>query len=185
MSKSFRLKSGSRAVRELKALASQTRIFGVSESERARNLCSLCMGHRRLCGKGVCPILVKAESLMKLERRLSAQNIFGSSPPAVFIGSWNYPKVLAGPLVPPILEEDTSVMDQPERWLNRSFEEILSYRMQLVRGELFANVRSAANPDRVTSTFQEHAPGSRLQALTIDRKRFALTSRSCHSLTYL
>lgn len=113
------------------------------------------MGHRRFCGKGVCPILVKAESLMKLERSLSAQSIFGSSPPAVFIGSWNYPKVLAGPLVPPVLEEDTSVMDQPERWLNRSFEEILSYRMQLVRGELFANVRSAANPDRVTSTFQE------------------------------
>jgi hypothetical protein len=48
---------------------------------------------------------------MKLERRLSAENIFGSSPPAVFIGSWNYPKVLAGPLVPPVLREDTSIMD--------------------------------------------------------------------------
>ena len=112
------------------------------------------MGHRRLCGKWVCPILVKAESLMKLERNLSKENIFGSSPPAVFVGSWNYPKVLAGPLVPPVLE-DTSVMDLPEQWLNKSFEEILSYRLQLVRGERFADVRSAKNPDRITSTFQE------------------------------
>jgi hypothetical protein len=49
---------------------------------------------------------------MKLERRLSAENIFGSSPPAVFIGSWNYPKVLAGPLVPPVLRENTSIMER-------------------------------------------------------------------------
>ena len=136
-------------------MAVQTRIFKVSASEQKRNLCSVCMGHRRLCGKGACPILVKAESLMKLEKKLSKENIFGSSPPAVFVGSWNYPKVLAGPLVPPILEEDTSVMDLPEQWVNKSFEEILSYRLQLVRGERFADVRSAGNPDKITSTFQE------------------------------
>ncbi len=112
------------------------------------------MGHRRLCGKQVCPILVKAESLIKLEKNLSKNNIFGSSPPAVFVGSWNYPKVLAGPLVPPVLE-DTSIMDLPEQWVNKSFEEILSYRLQLVRGERLVDVRSARNPDRITSTFQE------------------------------
>jgi hypothetical protein len=119
------------------------------------------MGHRRLCGKGICPILAKAESLMKLERKISKENIFGSSPPAVFVGSWNYPKVLAGPLVPPVLAEDTSVMDLPEKWLNKSFEEILSYRLQLVRGERFADVRSAGNIDRITSTFQEIAMASK------------------------
>ncbi len=133
----------------------QTKIFRVSASEQSRSLCSICMGHRTLCGKGVCPILIKAESLMKLERNLSKENIFGSSPPSVFVGSWNYPKVLAGPLVPPVLEEDTSIMDLPEQWLNKSFEEILSYRLQLVRGEHFTDVRSARNPDRITSTCQE------------------------------
>jgi hypothetical protein len=135
-------------------LAMQNRIFRVSASEQGRNLCSVCMGHRRLCGNGICPIRERAEALMKLEKSLSKKNIFGSSPPAVFVGSWNYPKVLAGPLVPPILE-DTSAMDLPEKWLSKSFEEILSYRLQLVRGERFTDVKSAANPDRITSTFQE------------------------------
>ena len=36
---------------------------------------------------------------------------------------------MAGPLVPPVAEEDTAIMDLPEQWLNKSFEEILSYRL--------------------------------------------------------
>ena len=92
---------------------------------------------------------------MRLEKNLSKEKIFGSSPPAVFVGSWNYPKVLAGPLVPPVLVEDTSVMDLPELWVDKSFSEILRYRFSLVRGKHFTDVRSAGNPNRILSTFQE------------------------------
>jgi len=133
----------------------QARLFRVTANEQRRSLCSICQGHRRLCGKSICPILAKAEALMKLEKNLSKEKVFGSSPPAVFVGSWNYPKVLAGPLVPPVLVEDTSVMDLPELWVDKSFSEILRYRFSLVRGKRFTDVRSAGNPNRILSTFQE------------------------------
>jgi len=92
---------------------------------------------------------------MKLEKNLSKEKVFGSSPPAVFVGSWNYPKVLAGPLVPPVSVGDTSVMDLPELWIDKSFSEILRYRFSLVRGKRFADVRSAGRPSKILSTFQE------------------------------
>jgi hypothetical protein len=136
-------------------MPAQARLFRVTANEQRRSLCSICQGHRKLCGKSLCPILAKAEALMKLERNLSKEKVFGSSPPAVFVGSWNYPKVLAGPLVPPVLVEDTSVMDLPELWVDKSFSEILRYRFSLVRGKRFADVRSAGNPNKILSTFQE------------------------------
>ena len=60
----------------------------------------------------------------------------GSSPPSVFIGSWNYPHVFAGPLMTH-LHGDTAMMDAPERWIagERTQEEILGYRLSLVRGK--------------------------------------------------
>jgi hypothetical protein len=133
----------------------QERLFKVTREERARNLCATCYGHRRLCGKPVCPILAKAETLMKLEKGLNKENIFGSSPPAVFVGSWNYPKVLAGPLVPPLPFADSSVMDMPEMWLDKTMDEILKYRFSLVRGKRFVDVKSARAPSSLLSTFQE------------------------------
>ncbi len=133
----------------------QARFFRVTLGERQRNLCASCQGHRRLCGKPVCPILAKAETLMKLEKRLSNETIFGSSPPAVFVGSWNYPKVLAGPLVPPISSTDSSIMDSPEMWLDKTIDEILRYRFTLVRGKRLTDVNLARMPTRLLSTFQE------------------------------
>lgn len=60
----------------------------------------------------------------------------GSSPPSVFIGSWNYPDVYAGPMIAPI-HGDTAIMDRPEEWIsgNCRQEEIIGYRMNLVRGK--------------------------------------------------
>jgi len=136
-------------------VAAQARLFRVTASEHRRSLCSICRGHRRLCGKPVCPILAKAEALMRLESSLSNETIFGSSPPAVFVGSWNYPKVLAGPLVPPLSAADTSVMDLPEMWMGKSLDEILRYRLTLVRGKHPVRVQSASHPARLLSTFQE------------------------------
>jgi hypothetical protein len=133
----------------------QERLFKVTKVERNRNLCTSCYGHRKLCGKSVCPILAKAETLMKLEKGLNKENIFGSSPPAVFVGSWNYPKVLAGPLVPPLPHVDSSIMDAPEMWLDKSMDEILRYRFSLVRGKRFMDIKSARAPSGLLSTFQE------------------------------
>lgn len=103
----------------------------------------------------MCPIVARAETLMRLEADLSKEKVFGASPPAVFVGSWNYPKVLAGPLVPPVSVVDTSIMDLPELWLDKSLDEILRYRLTLIRGKHPTPVKSASNPGRLLSTFQE------------------------------
>jgi hypothetical protein len=139
----------------------QSKLLKITPREQKRNLCAICRGHRNLCGKPVCPILAKAKALVKLEKNLLQEKIFGSSPPSVFVGSWNYPKVLAGPLVPPLSASDTSIMDQPAIWLDKSFDEILNYRLSLVRGKQFTRVQSATNPSRLLSTFQEAVMSSR------------------------
>jgi hypothetical protein len=64
----------------------------------------------------------------------------GSSPPSVFIGSWNYPYVSAGPMIAP-QHGDTAIMDMPESWIaaNLTQEEIIGYRLNLVRGKSIVN----------------------------------------------
>jgi hypothetical protein len=79
-------------------------------------------------------ILVKwHESLSKYGNLFSSDSISGTSPPSVFVGSYNYPKVFVGPMVPPI-HGDTSLLDNPEKWKGKSLEEIVNFRLNLVRG---------------------------------------------------
>ncbi len=71
--------------------------------------------------------------LSKYGNLFSSNFVSGSSPPSVFVGSYGYPKVSVGPMVPPI-HGDTSLLDYPERWLGKSLEEIINFRLKLVRG---------------------------------------------------
>ena len=73
------------------------------------------------------------ETLSKHGNLFSADSISGTSPPSVFVGSYNYPKVFVGPMVPPI-HGDTSLLDNPEKWKGKSLEEIINFRLNLVRG---------------------------------------------------
>jgi DNA repair protein NreA len=73
------------------------------------------------------------ETLSKYGNLFSADSISGTSPPSVFVGSYNYPKVFVGPMVPPI-HGNTSVLDNPEKWKGKSLEEIINFRLNLVRG---------------------------------------------------
>ena len=63
----------------------------------------------------------------------TSDSLDGASPPSVFVGSYGYPKVGVGPMVPPI-HGDTSVLDIPEKWLGKSLEEIVNFRLNLIRG---------------------------------------------------
>ncbi len=73
------------------------------------------------------------ENLSKYGNLFSSDSISGTSPPSIFVGSYNYPKVSVGPLVPPI-HGDTSLLDSPEKWAGKSLEEIVNFRLNLVRG---------------------------------------------------
>jgi len=73
------------------------------------------------------------ESLSKYGHLFSSDSISGTSPPSVFVGSYGYPKVSVGPMVPPI-HGDTSILDSPEKWTGKSLEEIVNFRLNLIRG---------------------------------------------------
>ncbi len=74
------------------------------------------------------------------------KDLEGSSPPSVFIGSWNYPDVYAGPMIAP-LHGDTAIMDMPESWIpgRKTQEEIIQYRLSLIRGKHRVNASDLDN----------------------------------------
>ena len=73
------------------------------------------------------------ESLSKYGNLFSSNSISGTSPPSVFVGSYNYPKVFVGPMVPPV-HGNTELLDNPEKWKGKTLEEIINFRLKLVRG---------------------------------------------------
>ncbi|MFQ6009852.1 MAG: Nre family DNA repair protein [Candidatus Aenigmatarchaeota archaeon] len=104
-----------------------------------QGLCARCKG-RGWCGKDRCPLLVKFYIQQRTQPMLG-KDIDGSSPPGVFCGSFGYPKIFIGPLVPPV-HGDTTMLDTPEMWTGKSIEEIAEFRFQLVRGKRVVDVKS-------------------------------------------
>ncbi len=97
----------------------------------------------------------RALKLVDVEKAVDKTSFFGPSPPGVFLGSFGYPNVLAGPLVPALTESDPSVLDAPDRWLDESMDQLLRYRFALVRGKSRVRIQDARNPDRTLSVVQE------------------------------
>ena len=73
------------------------------------------------------------ENLSKYGHLHSSDSVSGSSPPSVFVGSYSYPKVFVGPMVPPV-HGDTELLDNPEKWHGKSLEDIVNFRLNLIRG---------------------------------------------------
>ena len=86
--------------------------------------------------KGKEAYLKKITSNMYIPSQDVGKELDGSTPPSVFIGSWNYPRVYAGPMIVP-QHGDTMIMDRPESWIpeKKSQEEIIRYRLNLIRGK--------------------------------------------------
>jgi DNA repair protein NreA len=91
--------------------------------------------------KGKQAYLKKLTASMNMRSVEVGKELDGSTPPSVFIGSWNYPKIFAGPMIAP-MHGDTAIMDLPESWIpgRKTQEEIISYRLNLVRGKQSVNV---------------------------------------------
>jgi hypothetical protein len=90
--------------------------------------------------------LKRLTSKMKMKSVDVGKELDGSTPPSVFIGSWNYPKVYAGPMISP-LSGDTTIMDMPESWIpqEKSQEDIIGYRLNLVRGKQIVGIKDLEN----------------------------------------
>ena len=89
-----------------------------------------------------------------------ASEVQGSSPPSVFVGRIGYPKVLVGPMLPPVFE-DTSSYDTPELWQDYKVDDILHFRLSLVRGTTLVDVKDALKETRTIQTLQELAMASK------------------------
>ena len=106
------------------------------------SICIKCRGAKLLCGKVRCPVLVRYYKNLEAKPLVEKKVIFGSSPPSVFVGRSGYPKVYAGPMLPP-LQGDTSYMDTPELWHGKGIDDIVDFRMKLIRGKYRIDVRKA------------------------------------------
>ena len=91
--------------------------------------------------------LAKLTEQIQMKSVKVGKNLEGTTPPSVFIGRWSYPKVYAGPMMSSQMG-DTHIMDSPEEWLgqNKTQEEIIKYRMNLVRGKQLIKIDDLENP---------------------------------------
>ncbi|MBE6528607.1 MAG: hypothetical protein E7Z64_05545 [Thermoplasmata archaeon] len=119
-------------------------------------LCNICKGSRRLCGRDKCPLMLKFYSKKFATPDIKSKDIAGSSPPAVFVGRYGYPKVEIGPLLPTYMGE-TEILDKPELWSGKSMYDIASMRFQLVRGKYRIDARDFSKSGRIVDNVQELA----------------------------
>ncbi len=90
------------------------------------------------------PYMLKAYYNFKTLEKLQSNEVYGSSPPDIFVGRHGYPHVYVGPLVPPQFG-DTSIMSEPERWIGMSIPKIVEMRSMLIRGMYRTKVTNADN----------------------------------------
>ncbi len=90
------------------------------------------------------PALLKYYYRFKTITQIRNNEVYGSSPPDLFVGRHGYPYVYVGPLVPPQLG-DTSIMSTPERWVGMTIPDIVEMRSNLVRGMYRTKVTNADN----------------------------------------
>ena len=130
--------------------------FLLNNKRNSISLCGLCRSTKLLCGKSRCPIIIKYHSKEKINPIINKLKIGGSSPPSIFIGRYGYPKVSIGPMIPPIMG-DTSIIDTPELWLDKSIDDIVDFRSLLVRGKYNVNVFDVENKNKIVEYTRELA----------------------------
>lgn len=126
-------------------------------------LCVACKAARGLCGIDPCPLLARVRHHMP-QVQFKGRDLFGSSPPSLFVGRYGYPNVAIGPMLPPDHrdEDRARLLDAPRRWLEMTIPDVVGMRSSLVRTTHKVKVLDAAQrPDRITQISQELAVAAR------------------------
>jgi len=134
-----------------------------------KNLCLLCKGSRKLCGRGRCPLLTKIH--FKAAAPKVGESLFGPSPSSIFVGHEGYPKVFVGPMVG-LEESNLEVADTPEKMYGSGIDKILKFRYSLVRGKM---PREIASRDRYIREMRDIVLSQKptdIEANFIKRPRF-------------
>ncbi|MGC9310980.1 MAG: Nre family DNA repair protein, partial [Candidatus Aenigmatarchaeota archaeon] len=103
------------------------------------NLCLLCKGSRKLCGRPHCPLLTKIH--FKTTAPKVGESLFGPSPSSIFVGHEGYPKVFVGPMVG-LENSNLDLADTPEKMYGAAIGKILKFRYSLVRGKMTREISS-------------------------------------------
>jgi hypothetical protein len=109
------------------------------------------MSRLSLRGLVYCPLPVRRIALPSRTR--VRDQLYGSSPPSVFVGRVGYPDVMLYPAAPPETG-DTSVYESPREWLGMPLERFLALRLSLYRGSARVRVEDALNPPRALQDVQ-------------------------------
>lgn len=112
------------------------------------------------------------EKLKYWQKTIEATKDFtGTSPPSVFVGSYEYPKVWMGVLSPPLQRETTSILDSPETWFQNkaTIEQILSLRGELVYSRFKSDINSAKG--KLVDVVQEVAMAKKSTDVEVSLKR--------------
>ncbi len=125
-----------------------------------KSICLPCKG-RNWCGVSRCPVLDSMRAKIKLKETIKKPEIFGSSPPATFIGRFGYPKVNVGILLPSE-RGDTKLMNSPRDWHKNRIDigQVLEFRASLINSRQ-KNIVDATKPGRFLDTVQEVALSSK------------------------
>ncbi len=99
-----------------------------------------------------------------------SEKITGGSPPSVFVSSYTYPKVKVGPLFSP-LQTDSTILDHPEKWAGKSIEDIIRYKLSLIRGTHSTHVKANLNADRYIQSLQELTMATRSTEIEVAFER--------------
>jgi len=124
-------------------IAPNIRVTGKTDS-----ICLKCRGAKNLCGRDVCPIILRMRSYSTILNKIRSKVIYGSSPPDVFVGRYGYPKVYVGPLLPPFTS-NTEIYGKPEYWSELSVDEILKLRYKLIRGKYRVHIKEDIGKDKI------------------------------------
>ncbi len=116
-------------------------------------MCLRCRSAQLLCGKPVCPILLKYQAFERTLPLVDGTELEGTSPPGLFVGRFGYPKVAVGPLLSPE-HGSTELLDTPEDWVGRSVPELVGFRTGLVRGTSRITVTDAERPIPLLESLQ-------------------------------
>lgn len=126
-------------------------------------LCVQCKAARALCGIDPCPLLRRVRDHMP-KVQVKGRDLWGSSPPSLFVGRHGYPHVNVGPMLPPehLPEERAAYLDSPRRWMDElGIPDVVGLRSSLVRTTHKVQVGQTTEPDRITRLSQELAVAAR------------------------
>ncbi len=140
---------------QINTFKNQNKLLQTHKKESS-TLCALCRGTKFLCGKSRCPVIVRYHSREKIKPLINSLKIGGASPPSVFVGRIGYPKVSIGPMIPPIMG-DTSIIDTPELWLDKTLDDIVDFRSILIRGKHTIDIYDIENSNKTVQFTRELA----------------------------